>query len=412
MKKNNIFQYIVIFLIVYLTLGLFINPNKDNDSASKADFDITTNKEYEQDNIVTVTIKNNTNLDATIKNDCPNEPLTVLKKEKGEWTQVENTKKNQCESTADFSIKAKEEIQISYSGWNHALYGENGTYKISTNIEVPSDPTKNKTLESNEFEIKDKGIIGYLWTTIFYQPIFNSLIYITSAIPGNDLGLAIIILTIIIRTILLIPSQRSMKSQRKIQELQPKLNKIKEKHKNNQEMLAKETMMLWKEHKVNPLSSCLPLFIQLPFLIGIFYVIKSGLDPDNMHLLYGSLKEFPFSSINTNFLGVLELTKVNALILPLIVGGLQFMQMKLAMKRGKKKKNDTNNGKKKNSNEMDMANNMMIYIMPVLIAVFTASTPAGVGLYWSVSTAYGIAQQLVVNKQVRQETTKVKVLKK
>ncbi|MBU0668116.1 YidC/Oxa1 family membrane protein insertase [Patescibacteria group bacterium] len=417
-KKNSILQYIIVFLVVYLTLSFFLKPGQEETSISGADFDVIVKKEFSVDELVTVQIRNNTETDTTIKSDCPQEPLTVYNKQKGEWTQITSTRENGCEDSRDTTIKPHEKAIISYQGWNHALFGETGTYKVELTIE-PSIPIQTpvqpeiKTISyvSNEFEIKPQGWFGWLWSAGFYQPIYNALIYITSVIPGNDLGLAIIILTLIIRTLLLIPSHRSLKSQRKIQELQPKLNHIKEKHKGNQEMIAKETMMLWKEHKVNPLSSCLPLFIQLPFLIAIFYVIQGGLNPDNVHLLYGGLKSFSLSSINTNFLGILQLKEVNVFVLPLIVGGLQFFQMKLAMMRSKKKK-EAQGKEKEKGNEMEMANKMMIYIMPVMIAVFTASVPSGVGLYWAVSTTYGIAQQFIVNKQVTTESSKVRVIKK
>lgn len=386
-----------------------MNPGGNEGSETGADFDVTTKKEYSQQELVTITIRNNTDFDATIKEECPDEPLDVFKKEKGEWTTIQNTKENGCESTEDHQIKAKEEITIDYKGWNHALFGETGIYKVSANIEVSEDNSKSKSYESNEFEVKSQGWFSFLWTAGFYQPVYNGLIYIASVLPGNDLGWAIILLTILIRTILLIPSHRAMKSQRRVQELQPKLNKLKEKYKDNQEALAKETMMLWKDNKVNPLSSCLPLLIQFPFLIAIFYVIQSGLNPDNVHLLYGPLKGFSLTNINTNFFGILELTKVNAFVLPLIVGGLQFFQMKLSMMRNKKKGDDK---KKKSGGEMEMANQMMIYFMPVMIALFAASVPAGVGLYWSTSTLYGIAQQFIVNRQIETESSKVRVIKK
>jgi YidC/Oxa1 family membrane protein insertase len=269
--------------------------------------------------------------------------------------------------------------------------------------------TSSKILETTEFEIKPQGWFGYIWTTVFFQPIYNVLIFIASVVPFNDLGLAIILLTILIRTILLLPSQKALKSQRKMNELQPKLAKIKEKYKDNQEMIAKETMALWKEYKVNPFGSCLPLLIQFPVLIALFYVIQDGLNPNNAFLLYEPLKHFSLQNIHVNFLNILDLTKINSIVLPLFVGGLQFLQMKLTMATKKDKKED-NNEKKAKGSEMEMAGKTMMYIMPVMIAIFTASVPAGVGLYWSVSTIYGIAQQIVVNKQVDDEKVKVKVL--
>jgi YidC/Oxa1 family membrane protein insertase len=210
-------------------------------------------------------------------------------------------------------------------------------------------------------------------------------------------------LTLLIRLILLVPSQRAMASQRRMQDLQPKLAHIKKKYAGNQERIAQETMALWKENKVNPFGSCLPLLIQFPVLIALFYVIQNGINPDNVYLLYAPLKGVDLSNIHTNFLGILELTKANAYVLPVIIGGLQFFQMKLAMARTKKAKDEAtivgeSQGPTKGS-EMEMANKTMIYIMPVMIAVFTASVPAGVGLYWGVSTLFALGQQVVVNRQ-------------
>ncbi|HLG25597.1 MAG TPA: YidC/Oxa1 family membrane protein insertase, partial [Candidatus Gracilibacteria bacterium] len=320
-----------------------------------------------------------------------------------EWQPVTKNVTLDCSTTADTILEPGQETTIQYTSWAHSIFGETGIYKISATIDVPDDATKNSVIESNEFEIKPEGFLGTLWTGGFYQPIYNVLIFLISIMPGHDLGLAIILLTIIIRTILLIPSHKALKSQRKLQELQPRLNHLKEKHKDNQEALAKETMLLWKEHKVNPFGSCLPLVIQLPVLIALFYVIQSGLNPDNAYLLYGGLQGFSLSNINVNFLGILDLTKINSIILPLLVGGLQFVQMKLAMMRTEKKKKDAPADKEKKKSEMEMANQMMIYFMPIMIALFTASVPSGVGLYWCVSTLYGIAQQFVVNRQVSGE---------
>jgi len=421
MNKKNILNYIVIFLLVYLIMGFFFGSEEDQSQAeATADFNIsTTKKDYGQNELVIVNIKNNTEQSASIKNDCPSEPLNVLNKKNNEWTELSSTTDVTCESTDDLVIEPGTELSIPYKGWNHALFGEKGIYKISADIKVSDDETKSQSIESNEFEVKEQGWFGLIWTSGFYQPIYNVLIFLASIAPGNDLGIAIILLTILIRTILLIPSHKAMKSQRRMQELQPKLNKLKEKYKDNQEMIAKETMALWKEHKVNPMGSCLPLLIQFPFLIAIFYVVQTGLNPDNAYLLYGSLKEFSIASINVNFLGILNLKEINAFVLPIIVGGLQFLQMKLAMMRTKKLTDSDKNSKKdkkKKGTEMEMANQVMIYIMPVMIALFTASVPAGVGLYWSASTVYGIAQQFVVNKQVadtggNKKDVKVRVVK-
>ena len=399
MDKKKILNFVIIFLLVYLLMSIFFKPA--GEQAESVDNEIILKipkKEYSQNELISVEILNTTEQAFTLKSDCPNEPLTVLKYKQGEWIQISHEAEISCDDFKDISVEPDKKIFIDYRGWNNSLFEETGRYKITIDVDE-------KTIESPEFEVKQKGWWVSFFTYAFYQPIYNILIFLVSIVPFHDLGLAIILLTIIIRTILLIPSNKALKAQRKMQEIQPKLQKIKEKYKNNQEMIAKETMEIWKTHKVNPFGSCLPLLIQFPFLIAIFYVINSGLNPDDAYLLYEPLKNFSLSEISVNFLGILDLTKINVFVLPLIVGVLQFAQMKLAMSKKKPKE------EKKGGNEMEKVSEIMIYILPVMIAVFTASLPAGVGLYWGISTLYGIIQQIFVNKQVTEEKSSVKVVK-
>lgn len=184
--------------------------------------------------------------------------------------------------------------------------------------------------------------------------------------------------------------------------IQPKLNELKKKYGDDKQRFAQETINIYKEHKVNPFGSCLPLLLQIPILIGLFNVIQSGLDPNNSYLLYDGLKNFDISQVQTVFLGILDLTKVNFWVLPVIVGVLQYLQMKLSFARKQPQPTD--------KSEMEVANKTMTYIMPVMIAFFTASVPSGVGLYWAFSTIYGIVQQMVINKQAEQEHTQIKVI--
>ena len=143
-------------------------------------------------------------------------------------------------------------------------------------------------------------------------------------------------------------------------------------------------------------------------MIGLFYVIQTGLNPDNVHLLYAPLQGFDLSLIDSNFLGILNLQQKEVFVLPLIVAALQFGQMKLALAKKKKKPEEAAKEKSKKldkkgpqpGKEMQMASEMMVYVLPIMIALFTASVPSGVGIYWGTSTLFGIAQQLYVNKKV------------
>lgn len=391
-KINKILKNILLFLVVFLAINYLMQGcgNKSQQALNTSgDLVFTTTKtEYSRYETVTVDIKNNTSQEITIPNECPNEPFTVYKYENNDWVQKTDSPQLNCDQAQPTIVPQAKEAKITYGNWNHALFFSEGRFKIEFTTKINNE---DKTITSNEFLIVEEGLIRKLWVGIFYRPIYNGLIFFASIMPFHDLGLAIILLTILIRTILLIPSQKSMKSQKKMQEIQPRLQKIKEQYKGDQQKIAAETMAIWKEAKVNPLGSCLPLLLQFPFLIALFYVIQGGLNPDNSFLLYAQYSNFTLHDISVNFFGILDLTKNNLYVLPIIIGALQFVQMKLSMAK-------TMKGAEKQKSEMNMANNMMMYIMPVMIAVFTAGLPAGVGLYWGISTIYGIIQQIYVNR--------------
>ena len=399
-KVNGIVKNVVIFLAVFLVINYAMQScqgNKQQETADAGKFIFATTKtEYGRTSIVTLDIKNNTANDIIIPNECPNEPFNVYKFDAtaNDWKQMASSPKLDCSTAKEVTIPKDGETVITYNNWNHSLFGELGRFKVEFKTKVGD---KEETFTTPEFTVVKEGIFSQLWYGIFYRPIYNGLIFFANILPFHDLGFAIILLTALIRTILIMPSQKAMKEQRKMQELQPRLNKIKEDYKGDQQKIASETMALWKEAKVSPFGSCLPILLQFPFLIAVFYAIKDGLNPDNSYLLYTTYSDFSLQDINVNFLGILDLTKANLYVLPLIIGGLQFIQMKLSL--AKKAKKDKESGiVKKEKNEMEMANSMMIYMMPVMIAVFTASVPAGVGLYWGASTTYGIIQQIIVNK--------------
>ena len=399
-KINGIVKNVVIFLAVFLVINYAMQSCQGNKQQTVVDagkFVFTTTKtEYSRTALVTLDIKNNTASDIVLPNECPSEPFDVYKFDTAanKWAQITTSPVFDCSAAKEITIPKGEKMIIPYTSWNHSLFGELGRFKIEFKAKVGE---KAETFTTPEFTVVKEGIFSQLWYGIFYRPIYNGLIFLTNVLPFHDLGFAIILLTILIRTILIMPSQKAMKEQRKMQELQPRLNKIKEDYKGDQQKIASETMALWKEAKVSPFGSCLPILLQFPFLIAVFYAIKDGLNPDNSYLLYTTYANFSFQDINVHFLGILDLTKANLYVLPLIIGGLQFIQMKLSLakKAQKAKENDPN---KKDKNEMEMANSMMIYMMPVMIAVFTASVPAGVGLYWGASTTYGIIQQIIVNR--------------
>lgn len=415
MKKPNLLPYVFVFLATYLILQLFNGGAPDPTLESGNIGFKTVKNEYAVGKDIKVEVQNNTEKDFILKYPCTDTgdglklllpPFKVLKYGDEKFTEVNSDVSPECSEDLLVTIEPGEKETISLLNYSYSYFGEVGRYKLELD-----------NYDSPEFEIQEPGVFTKLWRTLIYQPILNVLVGLLVYMPNHYLGLAVILLTIIIRTILLAPSQKAMKGQQRMQEVQPKLEELKKKYANDQARLAQETMLLWKTHKVNPLSSCLPILIQLPILIALYSVVMGGLSPDRTALIYDFMPAFSLHEIDPSFLGF-NLLEKSIVVFPLIVGGLQFLQMQLMqVKRKHSTKSSDKKEEKSMPNEMEMANKMMKYIMPVMIAVFTAQLPAAVGLYWGTSTFYGIIQQLVVNKggskpQSPDDEVQIKVINK
>src|SRR3989344_7583049 len=120
-----------------------------------------------------------------------------------------------------------------------------------------------------------------IFSTVFYQPLYNTLVFIIASVPGANVGVAIIILTVVVRSVLLPLSHKSVVSQAKMRSLAPHLEKLKEKHKDNKQEQARKTMELYKEHGINPFSGCLLVLIQLPIIFALYFVFNTRRHPEN-----------------------------------------------------------------------------------------------------------------------------------
>lgn len=240
----------------------------------------------------------------------------------------------------------------------------------------------------------------HILTIIFYQPLLNLLIFLYNVIPGQDMGLAIIAITIIIKIALYPLSAQSIKAQKAMTELQPKIDAIKKQFKDQKEQQAKELMNLYKQEKINPLSSCLPLLIQLPFLFAIYQVFRDGLSNHSMELLY------PFiahpDTINTIAFGFLNLNKPQ-FVLALLAGAAQFWQAKMMMTKRSEIK--IPNGK--NEDMAAIMNKQMLYMMPIVTIIIGMGLPSGLTLYWLIFTLATVAQQLFVLRHKKKKEAEV-----
>jgi len=236
-------------------------------------------------------------------------------------------------------------------------------------------------------------MLGQIYHLVLYQPLFNLLVWLYNVIPGHNIALAIIVLTIIIKIILYPFSLQSIRAQKAMQELQPKLEELKKKYKNEKEKLSLEMMKLYKEHKVNPLSSCLPLLIQLPFLIAVYQVFRQGLSNGSFNLLYSFVAN-P-GTINAVVFGM-DLAKPQ-LVLAVLAGLAQYWQAKTI--QAKKVTLPTDKSGKmaegaKDENMMAIMNKQMLYFMPIFTVFIGLSLPGGLTFYWFLTTLLTAIQQL------------------
>jgi len=224
--------------------------------------------------------------------------------------------------------------------------------------------------------------IKLVLSKILYQPLFNALIFLVWLIPGHNIAWAIIVLTVIVRLILLPSSLKAARSQIRMRDLQPELRKLQAKYKDDKQKQSQALMAFYKQNNVHPLGSCLPLLVQFPILIVLYYVFINGLNTTHFDLLYSFMPRS--DALNTVWLG-LDMAKPDRYILPVIAGALQFIQgrqmMPIKPKDGSK------------SDPGTMVSSQMMYLMPIFTIFIAGKLPAALPLYWIITTLFGIGQQ-------------------
>ena len=229
----------------------------------------------------------------------------------------------------------------------------------------------------------------YLYDTILSRPLLNILVFFYNTIAGHDLGWAIIFLTILIRLVLFPLFQKSTRYQMLIQQIQPKLAQIKEEHKNDFKKQSEATMALYKENNINPFAGFLFLLIQLPILIALYRIFFHIFSTDAFQSLYYFIHK-P-DSLNTLFLGLINLQKANILLV-ILAGVAQYWQ--IAMTLPKRVPGQV-------PSKAEQMSRRFALFAPVLTLVIFFNLPAAVSLYWVVSSLLSVVQQYIINYQLR-----------
>lgn len=236
-----------------------------------------------------------------------------------------------------------------------------------------------------------------MFNTIFVNPLFNLLAVLYAFV--HDFGLAVILLTLVIRGLLWPLVTRQLHSQRALQELQPELQRIKSIAKGDRQKEGQLTMELYKEREINPFASFLPLLIQLPIFFALFIVLRDIVKPGEIaHIAYEPVKHLPAiaeiiknkAAFHPTLFGVVDLTK-GSLILALVAAAAQFIQTKQIMPKHQVK--DT----------QAQLMSGMTYIFPFLTFFIGLSLPSALPLYWATASVVAILQQyLVLKRDVRE----------
>lgn len=245
--------------------------------------------------------------------------------------------------------------------------------------------------------------IGSYFNLIFTFPIFNVLMLLYQLF--GDLGLSIIVLTLIIRLALFPLTLQQLKSSKAMQALQPQIAELRKKYKDQQQQAA-ALQALYKEHGVNPLSGCLPLLIQLPVLYGLYYALTKVITTattvaDINKLIYPFLPQLQHNLTVTQITNFGWFTFLSSTwhislgqpdpthILPVLAGIATFVQLRMSQPRTT---SNTTGSKDMMSQQMKI----MQYIMPVITIYFAWQFAAGLALYWTISSLFGMVQQYFV----------------
>jgi YidC/Oxa1 family membrane protein insertase len=240
-------------------------------------------------------------------------------------------------------------------------------------------------------------VLSTFFHVVFYNPIYNALVALVAVIPGGDVGVAVIIITLIIRAALLPFSLSAARTQRAMKALEPKLKALKEQHKDNKELEAVATLELYKEARVNPFASILTVFVQIPVLLALYWVfLYEPFTKIDVARLY-SFTPVPHV-VSLLFLGLVAVSS-KSIVLAIIAGATQYLQAHLALS-GTMKPSD----EKSMQNDFQRVMGMQLkFVFPFIIAVISYTTGAAIALYFITTNLAGSLQEWHVRRKLAEE---------
>lgn len=241
-------------------------------------------------------------------------------------------------------------------------------------------------------------MISGLFHTFVYNPIYNALVYFVDIVPGHDVGIAVIIVTVLVRILLVPLSRKAIKAQMDMKRVAPEIEEIKKRYKEKPEEQGRAIFALYRERGVSPFAGILLLLIQLPILLGLYFVFaRAGLPAVNTEILY-SFVPAP-ADVDMAFLGLIDMAS-GSLVLALLAGVSQFVYTRLSMgPRGSVVAAEA-------SFSAEMARTFDLqarYALPVMVAAIAYFIAAAAPLYWLTSNLFMIGQELLSGRRFNPE---------
>lgn len=242
-----------------------------------------------------------------------------------------------------------------------------------------------------------------IFQTLLTQPLYNGFIYLIGIMPGGDVGLAIVVMTLITRFIFYPAFASQIRTTMGMQAIQGELDEINKKYKDNAEERAKKMMELYKNNNISPLSGFLSILIQLPIFFALYFTFfHTALPAINTALLYPSVHA-P-EAVNVHFFSILDLTLKNDIFLAIAVGFLQYLVMHFSLARSNKTAQKHLSAERLASQKIQQQ--MMLYVLPGMIAVVSYTLPNAVGLYFCVGSVFSLGQEWFIRRELARKPLK------
>jgi len=258
-----------------------------------------------------------------------------------------------------------------------------------------NSPLYSGAFEHNRF-LRYNDAMFALLKAVFYQPLYNGLIFLIAALPGASVGFGVVLLTIFIKLLLFPLSQKAARFQMLMKEHEGEVSRLKERFKSDKQAQGKAILDFYREKKINPFASILPIFIQIPVVIALYYVFfNGGLPLVDASLLYSFVS--PPETMDMHFIGIDIAGK--SLLLAILVGITQYFQGRLALPPPKPRSATPSLGE-------DLAHGMhlqMKYMMPVFMAFVSYAVSGAVALYFITSNVFTIGQELYIRGKFTRE---------